>query len=489
MNKKTKTKPHFQVLRPVDVGLSRINPPDTSRGTEYHYFREAMPHQDKALAYLNDRTGGALWMEMRLGKTLVAVRHLKQRLAENLMPRILVVGPPEALWAWKRELEMECITPLVLTGPGPDRRDLWQKTKNSAHYSYFLINYEGLKIIPELQTWPWDAIVLDESRIIANPKNVANKFLSKMPRRGEARLCLAGKPAPESPLEYFEQYKFLYGKFMGCSNFWQFRNAMFTELQPHEWVPKPGRLDRLKAAIHEAGFFMTRKQAGIHDVKVKERRVCLFPEKIRKMYNKIRTDFAAELEGKEIAFTKWIPVQYMWLHQLSSGFLGTTCHWPGKLNALEDLLTGELADEQVVVWFKFNPALELVSQRLTALGITHGRILGEEDKDARFQSIDDFRAGKLRVLLCQIKCAKRAIDLSTSSTAIYFSNTHSLDERMQSEDRLVNPKKTDPNLYIDLITEDTVEEDILTMLSMKRGEAAFYESRMLINLLRGTILC
>ncbi len=445
-------------------------------------LRELMPHQERALSYLRENDGGALFMQMRLGKTLVVIRYAqKQR-----FQRILVVAPLEGIWAWKRELGMEEEKFLVLHGIKPDARLSMARTRFFVR-CWFLVNYETLLSTPELLNEDWELVVLDESRRIANPQAKITKLVNKTPYHRTRRVVLSGEPAPESPLEYFEQYKFVHGTFLMCNNYWEFRNRYFRELAPHEFVPRPDKLDRLKAEIRECGFFLSRKEAGIPDKKVYETRTVELPPVLRIMYNGVLKDFVASMDGKILKDTKWVPVQYLWLNQIASGWLGEKFLWKGKQQLLIDLFQGELKKEQVVVWFRFNPALRYIYKQLKALGISVAKITGEESREEREAAINDFRAGRLRGLLCQIKCGKTAIDLSTSSTAIYFTNSYSLEERKQSEDRILNPKKREPLLYLDLVTEGTVEEDILEALRQKNADARFFTSR-LINSLRKEVL-
>lgn len=415
-------------------------------------------------------------MSMRLGKTLVSIR---SSTAAQVSQRFnLIVCPIEGMWSWKRELEKESWSYTVLDGSA-DERNRKLKTANGGFY---ILNFEGLKsVCGSLSNMYWNAIIVDESRRIANPKNVSTKILQSLPRsKGQVRQVLSGEPAPESPLEYFEQLRFVYGNAFGFTNYWSFRNAYFYEVAPHEWVLKRELIDSFKRDLHDLAFFMTWKEAGIKQTKINEVRTVQLPPKIRRIYDGIKEEFVARLEEKTVE-TKWLPVQYGWLHQLSSGWFGNELLWKGKINALEDLLESELRSEQVVVWFKYNAPLRYCLQNLTRKRISVGGIYGAESRSQREATIDAFRSGRHRVLLCQIKCAKTAIDLSNASTSIYFANSPSNEERKQSEARIAHPLKKKANLYIDLLAEETVEEDILEALKSKRQESAFYWSKFLIN--------
>jgi SNF2 family DNA or RNA helicase len=60
----------------------------------------------------------------------------------------------------------------------------------------------------------------------------------------------------------------------------------------------------------------------------------------------------------------------------------------------------------------------------------------------------------------QQKCGRYGLNLACADTAYYFSNSLELEDRVQSEDRLVHPTKTTPANIVDLTTVDTVDEYI-----------------------------
>lgn len=437
-------------------------------------MRSLRPYQIEAVRRIRHAKATALYMEMRLGKTLCVIRALPK------YGRYLVVAPMAGLWAWKRELNIEGVKSIsVLTGTPLQRLE----TLDQAN-TWNLINYEGVRCVPKIMHGFWNAVILDECRRIANPQAKTTKTLLKWSANsdGTKRIILSGNPAPESPLEYFEQMRFLYGKFMGCENYWQFRNYYFRELAPHEWVPKPNATTKIKEAVHASAYILTRKEAGLESTKIYERRTVLLKSATRRAYEKIRSDFVAEWKGRELASTKWVPVQYTWLQQLASGHLGRKLCDKGKVTTLVELLGGELKDEQVVVWFRFNSGIQVVKKAFRKEGVSYGVIKGSVSVEDREGAINRFRAGRSRILLCQIRCAREAIDLSNSSTAIYYSNSHSLDDRSQSEDRILNPAKKEPLLYIDLVAEDTVDEDIVDLLREKKVESRFFLTHLLEKL-------
>ena len=74
--------------------------------------------------------------------------------------------------------------------------------------------------------------------------------------------------------------------------------------------------------------------------------------------------------------------------------------------------------------------------------------------------------------------------MAKSNVAIYYSNSYSLEERIQSEDRIEHPIKKSSLLFIDLITKNTVDEDVIKTLKIKNLDSKFFQSKLLENLIK-----
>jgi SNF2 family DNA or RNA helicase len=443
-----------------------------------------MPHQERALDYALNRTAIALIMEMRLGKTLVAIRWMeawRSTLNENptsfpglsLPVRFLVVAPLSVLSAWANELALERISETDITlirGSKLKRTTLVQEPSTS---TYHLVNYEALRATPEIANLPWSAIVLDESVVIRNPKALISKALirnfSHVPLRG----ILTGLPAPESPLDYFCQYRFLENdKFMGCGNYWDFRKKFFlpADASGWDWQPLPGARDKIKRRVRKSSFVLTRKQAKLGNKKIYEIREVKMSSRQTRAYRELEENFEfKDRTGKQLA-TKWVIVQMNWLSQIAGGFSPSKSQLSQtKITELSNLLRTELKEESVVVWFRYNQELRAAKKVLQDLNPVW--ITGKTDARARDTRIKQFQSEERRILLCQSRCAYRGLDFSVASTSIYYSNYYDLEVRAQSEDRIEHPKKKEPLLYIDLVSTGTLDHDLVGVLQEKKVES------------------
>lgn len=412
--------------------------------------------------------GHALFMEMRLGKTLVTIR------ANSAMgnERNLVVAPLTVLEAWMDELDDEGLAWTLAKGTVKQRGMHEECMQHGNVPMYYLVNYETLLAHPTYCDVAWDSVVLDESTRIKNPRSKTTKLCLQRFKHVGHKFILSGLPAPEGPLDYFCQMMFAHGNFLGSKNYYTFRHHCFNNYA-FEYRPKPGVLTRIRNEVRDRSFTLTRKEAGIGNKRVYEKRYVDMTRDQRAAYRDVLKDF--EYGGKS---TKWVPVQVAWLAQIAGG------HWDGelissaKVTALVELLEGELRGQPVVVFFRHNAELRSVAHALNTARITYDIILGANTLDERREARAAFQSGHVDVLLLQIKCVKYGINLSASSTCIYFSNPYSLEERKQSEDRVEHAGKSEPLLYVDLITRGTVDEDIVALLREKNIPARYFMSRL-----------
>ena len=438
--------------------------------------KSLFPYQKKALAYAQSRSRVALFMEMRLGKTLVCIRWLAGKAGP-----FLIVAPVEALSGWENELQGERVSRTsikMLYGTKKQRLDELATTDNQ---SWCLINYEGLRVIDKaVNSIPWGAVILDESTRIRNPKARTTKYCLSSFNNVRHRAILTGLPDPEGPIDYYCQMSFLHGGFLGCHNYWMFRHKFFkTDARGWNWEPKAGSIDQIKREVHGSAFLLSRDKAHIGSKKLYQKRVIdMTPGQI-KLYNQVKNEFAYEDQE-----TKWVITQVMWMARIAGGFNvdGTELISGNKINELVRLIKEDLKHEQVIVWFRFNSEGHRAVEKLSKSGISSEFITGAVNKKHRPDIVKRFQSGQFRVLAMQVKCGRFGLDCSAADTAIYYSNPYDGEDRAQTEDRIVHPKKKKPLLLIDLISRNSIDEDVIRILKDKRQSSRQFMRTLITDL-------
>jgi len=426
--------------------------------------RPLLPHQREALDYALSTSTPALFMEMRLGKTKVAIEWVR-RIG---MRRVLVVAPKSVLISWETELTTEKEGTFWYNSGSTIKRLKSMKEEFNMH-RWFLINYEALQRMPELKDIGFDCVILDESTRIKNPTSKTTKTILSNFKNIRYKALLSGAPMPEGILDIVPQLLFLQGKVLNKYNFWQFRFC-YTNRYGFDWVLRPKVHSELSDHLHNTCFFLSKKEAGIAIPKVYETRYVEPNSTQKKILKDLAKDFMTEISGKKYS-TKWIPSNLMWMAQVASGFFDGNIINDGKARELLSLLKGELYKESVVVWFRFNAELKYVSKLLKENNITCTEFLGELSTTQRREVVAAFRTKRVRVLLVQIKTGLFGMDFSVSSTNVYFSNSYSYEERAQSEQRIEHPRKRHSLLTIDLVCKGTVDEEVLKSIKKKKLNA------------------
>lgn len=430
-----------------------------------HTFR---PHQRRALAYASRRSRIFLAMEMRTGKTPVTIRWAKVR----QLRRVLVVAPLSTINpGWVEELEEENIPAKrihVLTEI-PKKARLWTLRKPGWH----LINYEYLRTHPELLAElnrDDDGIVLDESTRIRSAKAGITKTLlrGQVP---EHRALLSGMPNPESVMNWFTQMVFLKGDLLGYDNYWHFRQAKFRQPWPGswDWKPKAGVMEEIKKEVHASVFTLTAKQAGMGSKHVYEKRMVEMNRLQKELTRSILRDF----EYKDTT-TKWVPVQQTWLKRIAGGFSpdGTELVSDAKLKEILSIIKNDLPKgSQVVIWAHYRSEIRAIREFLNRKKVRTTWMTGKTDRVKRRLRQKRFRKGDYQAIVIQSRLGMYGLNLSAADVDIYYSNMWDNEVRTQCEKRIEHLTKKRPLLHIDLMTRDTVDEEVVPRLKEKKMNA------------------
>jgi len=457
--------------------------------------RELLPQQVKFKTWSRGKRCIANYMEMRLGKTLATIRWVTDHdlparddayASEVSGEPCLVMAPTTVLEAWEKELVLERELYTVVQGATRETRlAAVREAFSSPERRWVLMNYETLCATSEVALLPWHVVILDESTAIKNPdakisllccggtyRRVKDRrVVEKTDYPGFpnvwGKAVLSGLPTPETELDVFQQMKFLYGVFCGCRMYLGFRSAYF-ELVDGKWTPRAGVGRLIKEKIHSTAFVLRRSDVHSGSArKIKETRYVSMKRDQEEMYRKVEDEFSTvvEREGwEELWETQYSVVQRTWMSRIAGGCdPAAQPLWRGKVDELMSLLKGDLSQQPVVVWFKFNEEIRMVEDALRKAGIPFVTLTGEVPRERRVRHLDWFRTSRVdgRALLCQIKLAKFGVDASVSDTAIYYSASYSCEEMAQSEERILHPLKKTPLLLMYLASKNTVDEDII----------------------------
>lgn len=146
-----------------------------------------------------------------------------------------------------------------------------------------------------------------------------------------------------------------------------------------------------------------------------------------------------------------------------------------KIEALLEDIDNGLTGKGII-WARFQPEIKLIASELRkrygrdAVGELYGSVPGEQRQEAmdRFQ-----REAEPRYLVANPQCkgVSRGQNLCAAGWEWYYSNSFSLEDRLQSEDRPHSPGQNNNLAVIDCIAPGTVDDKVADALRMKKNLA------------------
>lgn len=421
--------------------------------------RKLRPHQPAALKYMEgDRMYSALFMQQRLGKIIVTLRDIER----NKVDKILIIAPYETFNGWINDLTAEHEIQYGLTiveGTAKKRNELlFDKSK------YFMINTQGTKVVPEIAGIGWNAVILDESTTIKDPRTGFSKFMVRNFRNVLYRYILTGLPDPEDILNYFQQLQFLDPTIFGCKDYWHFRNKYFKK-DGFNYELTEGGTNFVKRQLAQHCFFLQRKEAGVGGDKIYEKILINQTPKLNKIFRTVEKELLLEVDGKEIRSTSYKPVAFYYLSGLCGGFAGKELVFTRKIKKLKELLEGRFKDQPIIIWAIYIQELILIKDNIDGVHLIYGGI----KQKVRRELQRAFQEGNVNRLAINPTCVKYGTDYSRANTQIRYSRSSSLEVNEQSTDRLVDTGTHDDTLTIDLLVRDSIDEDIYMSIINKEN--------------------
>jgi len=421
------------------------------------------PHQEQAVDYLRKHSGGLLFMEMRLGKTLSAIRYIKTAWK---FPA-LIVAPFSVMREWASQLQEDgenLVT--VLTGTKKQRLEkLFKGLENSR---WIISNYESI-IRLQLHKYKWKSVIADESIRISNPKASITKYMCNYFKLVETKIALCGLPTPESTLQAFEQFRFVNNEFMGYSNYWHFRKVfcqtMYTD---YDWEIKPELSSKVLKYIKDKAFIRTRKELNIGSDKIYKKRFVKMNTEQKLQIKKIKNLFEYETKEVKNALGQLISYSY-----IAGGLSCEDDHSiinPNKINELIRLIKENFLNQKIIIWCKYRAEQDHICDYLDQNDLSCIFINGDTKNREDLKRLwENDSVTTIAVLTIASSC--KGLNWSKADTVIYYSNDFSNDKRSQSEDRIISTEKNNPVLIIDLLSENSVDEYVLKALKDKKFNA------------------
>jgi len=411
--------------------------------------------------------------DMGLGKTIqtaAALRHTMEKRTASVPS--LIVCPKSVIRHWHRELK-RCYPSLRVyeyIGSGRDRK-LWQRS----YAGVVISTYNTVsRDIESIRKTPLFFLVLDESTRIKNPQTKRARAVKQL--NAAHRIALSGTPVENRPAELWSVFDFLMKGHLGAYETFQrvFEQPIIEgDRTSADWLGK------------RVGPFVLRRR--------KEQVATDLPPKIemppewveltleqRRLYVAIQNKEAkpardALLAGDRVGtpgilaiLTKLLQVcdhPALVMHQMQP-----IENRSEKFDlALERVCEIVRQGEHVVLFSRFLGSLRLFCTALKEQGVSWVYLDGSVPLDERQRRIDAFNADQAQVALCSLLAVSHGVNLTAANHVIHFDRWWNPAVEDQATDRVHRIGQSETVFVHRILTMNTLEEKIATLLERKRG--------------------
>lgn len=431
------------------------------------------------------------------GKTKVMIDLLGNLVRKRQkMGPALVICPVSVMENWKIEAEKHQpgLKAVVLSGTTARKtQQLGEAIYNGIHL--VSVNYESAWRMEEaLEAVPWDMMILDESTKIKHRATKQAKAIMRLGSISKRRYILTGSPMPNSPLELFNQVKFLDPTIFG-TNWYAFRDRYaimggYGNYQVIGWK----NLDELSTKLNAISYRVLKKDCLDLPEKIyKEYRMTMSDE-LKKTYKELAETLVTQIQGQQVAVNV-VLAQLTKLRQLTGGWV-----YDGdkqvlqvkdkqKLNQLIEIVTDVSKRHKIVIWGTFRHELDIIEaacQEIVGKGAVV-RLDGSVSQGARQDMVTRFQTDPTcKIFVGQQHAGGLGITLTAADYCIFFSNDYSPEFRFQCEDRLHRIGQKNQVVYVDLIMKGTIDTVIQRMLKRKQSLADQITNTSIAELVYGT---
>lgn len=399
-------------------------------------------YQQESVDRARDSQGYALFLEQRTGKTFTALELCRSWNSS----KTLVVCPKKAIPVWGKAIQ-----------------DMRMSLDN-----FTIVNFEQLLIQKHLLEGEWDLTIIDESHRIKARGSQQTKACWKIGSNSKRRLILTGTPQGQGMEDYFSQLKFIrpdlfptWGDFS--------RRYLIIEMKQI-----PGRentfpkiigyknQDEFQRILGELSHRVTRDEVSKVKTLVRNVKLSITPSvETLSHYESLEKDLFTVIDGQDITAPMALS-KALKLHQFCGGFVkddegNVQVVGTEKLDALKELLEGELKGQTLVVVAQYRAEMDAIANYLESRGITHTQIRGGHSYDPNDRS---------QVTILN-PAAGEAINLAHASTMVIYSMSYSYLKWSQFKDRIVLVDTPSVKYYY-LIMEGLMDQTVYEVVQRKK---------------------
>lgn len=453
-------------------------------------------HQLQALGCSWDKTNFAYFMEMGTGKSKVLIDNIAMLYDAGKINAAVVIAPKGVYRNWER-LEIPAHLPdhiktRITTWVAPssrtkqDKKDIDKLSETFDGLDIFLMNVEALSSKPAAQFLERyllstnSLVAVDESTTIKTQNAGRTKNIVRVGKLAKYRRILTGSPVTKNPMDLYSQCAFLDEDLLGFSSYWAYKSRYAIEVKRHSsthsfpHIVGFRNLDELSRKLAFFSFRVLKEDCLDLPSKVYSPRHVELTKEQEKAYNDLETFAITQLNNNTLSVTNTMTM-LLRLHQITCGYLPTDNGQPPvplKNNRMDELLNVlEETEGKVIIWANYRYSIFDIEKNLKKkFGedsvVTYFGDTKDQDRQEIVKSFQDPKS-PVRFFVANQQTGGYGLTLTAAHTVVYYSNNYDLEKRIQSEDRAHRIGQKNNVTYIDIICENTVDDNIVGSLRNK----------------------
>ena len=423
------------------------------------------PYQERAVSFIKEQQRCGLFLEMGLGKSSSALTAISDLRDNFSIHKVLIVAPLRvANSVWKQEAakwsHLKHLKVSVCTGHQKARLSALQ-----ADADIYVINRENLAWLVDFakDKWPFDMVVIDESSSFKNASTQRFKALRRVLSKTEYMVLLTGTPSPNSLLDLWPQmYLIDFGHTLGRT-LTAFKQRFFEpDYMGYKFTLREGAANTIHNLIAPKVIHMSAEDYLDLPSRIDLIEHVDMPDKAVEGYREFERTMLAELEsGAEVEAMTAAVLANKLLQYANGGLYIGEGQWESvhgaKLDALAEIVEDN-PNENLLVAYNYRFDLENLKIMFPEAVVL----------DKNQETIDRWNRGEIKMLLAHPASAGHGLNLQDGgSVIVWFGLTWSLEYYQQFNARLHRQGQTKPVKILHLVSKNTIDGRVLSVLSMK----------------------
>lgn len=429
---------------------------------------ELLPYQLDGIAFAVGAGRAVLADDMGLGKTIQGIGVAELLAQDTEIRKVLVVCPTSLKSQWRLEINRfsnrDC---RIVLGSAS------QRAAQYAENRFFTIcNYEQvLRDITVIEPVAWDLIILDEGQRIKNWEAKTSRTIKAL--KSPFALVLSGTPLENRLAELFSVVEFIDYRRLGPA--FRFYNR-YRVTDDRGKVLGYKNLDELRTQLKPVLLRRTRKQVmkelpprttEIRRIPPTEEQLALHDGQRQIISKIVRKKYFTEMD-----FLRLQKALLICRMSANSTYLVDKKHpaYSTKLEELDSLLEelGAEEDRKIVLFSEWTTMLNLIEPLLHKRKLKFVRLDGSVPQKKRQGLIHAFQTDPSCKLFITTNAGSTGLNLQAANTVINVDlpwNPAVLEQRIARAHRM--GQKRPVQVFL-LVTENTLEENLLTTLAAKQ---------------------